>query len=368
MNEELFQTNENGRDEEVRGDLRRGARTAVNEAQVKSAKEIGQGWREINRRSQTAQGNAQQAGFRAEEYHAATFNADAARQGQAARASLPRNNGPVDVEIKVDGKVVAQAQIKNCKTAPRTTAAISAKKYDGQQKIVPADQVEGVKRLAAKRGPDGLGERNFADTSQKASGQLKHEGVTSKPLTYKQAQDRKLGLKMAAGETGKAAKAGAKGGVIVGGAFSSVSNVKALIDGEKTIGEAAGDMVKDTVKAGVGGAVSAAATSAVTAVGTKAGLSVVSKSGVAGAIAGAGLEMGKDVYAWANGEMSGGEVAGRCVDHAASAGGAWAGAAYGALLGAPVPVVGTVIGGLVGGMLGSTASRKVIQGIRALFN
>lgn len=346
----------------------RGAAAIVNGQQMESAAAIGKGMRDLSGINGTRQGNPQQAGFRAEVHHEATFNANAARKGVSVRAERPKGNGPADIHLKQGDQVVAKAQVKNCKTAARTTKAVSAKKYDGQQKIVPSDQVEGVQRIAGKRGVDGLGERNYADTNKSAAARLEHDGAASKPLTYEGAQSKALGARMLVGEVGTAARSGAQSGAMVGGAMSAVGNIMAVKNGEKTVLEATGAVAKDAALAAAGGAVSAAATSAVTAGCARAGMQVLSKGGAPGAIAATGIEVTKDLVAWTKGELTGAQVAGRSLEHAGGAGGAWAGAAAGAAVGSVVPVVGTAVGAIVGGMLGNAGARKAIRGLKWLFS
>jgi len=358
-------------DESVEEQLIAGGRVVVNAQQVAPAAAIGDGLNAIAENNAKNWRAPQKAGFQAEAWHEATFNADGARQGSTVRAQRTTHGAPSDLQIKAEGQVVAEVQVKNCKTVARTTRDISSKKYDGMQKVVPSDQADGVRQLATKRGTDGLGERNYADTGQKAAAQVEHDGVKSKPLKYEEAQSGALGSRMLIGEVGTAAKEGAVSGAVIGSAVSAVSNLRAAVKGEKAPLEAAGAVVKDTGMAVVGGAVSAAATSAVTAGCTRAGLQALSKGGAPGAIASTGIEVGKDLLAWKKGELTGTQVAARGVEHAAGAGGAWGGASAGAALGTvliPIPGVGTLVGGVVGGMLGNAGTRKAIRGLKRLFS
>lgn len=348
-------------------DLTRGASVAVNGLQVGPATEIGNGLRKLAKINGTKQGNAQQAGFRAEAHHEATFNADAARKGLRVRIRTSRPGAAADLQVMDGQSVVAEVQVKNCRSVARTTKAISDGKYDGMQKVVPADQVDGVRDLAGKRGVDGLGERNYADTSVKASGTVEHGGAASQPLTYEDAQSRHLGRRLVAGEVGTAARSGAQSGAVIGGAMSAVGNVVAVVNGEKTVAQAAGAVARDATLAAAGGAVSAAATSAVTAGCTRVGMQALSKSGAPGAIAATGIEVAKDLVALRRGELTGRQVAGRSLEHAGGAGGAWAGAAAGAAIGSVVPVVGTAAGAIIGGMIGNTGARKAMCGLKGLF-
>lgn len=357
-------------DETLERDLVRGAAVAVNSQGVAPAmREVLKGVSELSGINGNNQGNAQQAGFRAEVHHEATFNADAIRKGLRVRAVRLKDNGPVDLHIRREDQVVGKVQVKNCKTAARTTAAVSYKKYDGMQRVVPADQVGKVRNLAKARGVDGLGQRNYADTSKSATARVEHGGAASKPLKYDEPQSKRLGARMVKGEIGSAVRSGAQNGALIGGAVSAVGNIAAAWNEEKTPLEAAGSVAKDVTFAAVGGATSAAVTSAVTAGCTRLGVQALSKGGAPGAIAATGIEVVKDLVALGKGELTAAQVAGRGVEHAGGAGGAWGGAAAGAALGTALcPGVGTVIGGFVGGMAGNAGARKAIRGLKKMFS
>lgn len=342
-------------------DVLQGAAVATNARQVDSAAAIGEGLKNLKEVRSKGYGAPQKGGFAAEVHHEATFNADAARKGLTVKATRTTGGAAADLKITQGDQVVGEAQIKYRKTAAKATKAVSHKKYDGMQKVVAEGQAERVRDLAGKRGVDGLGEHNYADTSRTAADRVEHSGASSKPLSRDAAQSKRLGARMVAGEAGAAAKAGATSGAVIGGAMSAVTNIKAAVSGEKTMLEASGTIVKDTALAAAGGAVSAAATSVATAGCARIGLQALSKGGAPGAIAATGIEVAKDLWALKNGTLNGRQVASRSVEHVGGAGGAWAGAAAGAAAGSVVPVVGTVIGGIVGGMLGNMAARKAIS-------
>lgn len=348
---------------------------AVNSQQAAPAAAIGKGLCDLKGVRSTRQGVPQQGGFAAEVYHEATFNADAARKGLDVRATRTTGNAPADLNITSGDQVVGKAQIKYRKTAAKATSAVSDTKYDGMQKVVAKGQGGRVRELSTKRGVDGLGKRNYADTSRNATEQVEYGGAASKSLGREAAQSKSLGTRMLAGEVGTAAKSGAASGAVIGGAMSAVGNITAAINGEKTAMEATGAVVKDTALAAAGGAVSAAAmsatTAAVTAGCTRIGLQALSKSGAPGVIAATGIEVAKDLMAFNKGELTAGQVAGRSLEHAGGASAAWAGASTGAAIGTvliPIPGVGTAIGGLIGGMMANYAARKAIGGVKALLS
>ena len=88
------------------------------------------------------------AGLIAEELHAMKFNANAA----AARVNLSAQKGPThaahDLSIYKGADEVARVQLKYNGRVASTTKEIASVKYDGMQRVVPADQAEQVRKRA----------------------------------------------------------------------------------------------------------------------------------------------------------------------------------------------------------------------------
>lgn len=343
----------------IEQDVASGTQVASSLREGKALQAILEGKRGIEEVNRTAQANHHQAGFRAEHFHKATLNADAARKGLKVRAELTRPGQAADLRLTDGGKVIGEVQVKNCKSVARTTGAISRNKYDGMQKVVPSDQVEKVRTLAKKRGVDGIGERNYVDTSEKAAARVKAGGAQSSELSYEQAQDPNLGTQMLRSQVATAMTAAAASGAVFGGAFSAVSNIQSVRQGKKTPPEAVKAVAVDTTKAAAAGAVSVAATTAATVVlekMVKRGL-----GGAPGAIVSATMEISKDALAWHQGRLTGCEVGARSVEHAVGSGGAWGGAVAGAAICSPIPVIGPLVGGVIGGMVGSVAAKGSLR-------
>ena len=87
-------------------------------------------------------------GFISEQYHAQTFNLNAAAKGSKYRAEVLKPDGTgygknsVDLVIKdtATGKIVRRYQAKSYKDAQATEKAFAEGDYRGQQKLVPEDQ------------------------------------------------------------------------------------------------------------------------------------------------------------------------------------------------------------------------------------
>jgi hypothetical protein len=306
-------------------------------------------------------GDAQAAGHLAEVWHAGTFNLDAARKGLGGllEAKLSTPNDPVaDLQVLSHGQVVAKAQLKYLRRPAATTKAISEPRYDTVQKVVPSDQVASVRRVAAARGEDGLGNRNFPDTAKRVKGQLEHNGVRSEPLSKAEAEKlvgdqasavKNLRGRGVAGQVAQAALVSAAIGVTT----SALGNL-----GKHHRGEVTGRQM--LLEAGQAGAVSAATAAAT--MGLTVALRRVASANVVGAMAGTMVEIGKDGKALAFGEIDLSVFGERAAKHAVGGAGALAGAEAGALIGTLIfPGVGTIVGGMIGGSLGSLASTKSLE-------
>ena len=88
----------------------------------------------------------------------------------------------------------------------------------------------------------------------------------------------------------------------------------------------------------------------------KSGMSALAKGNAPVAIAITSIEVGKDVFRYARGEMTGAELAVRGGGHAATGVGTWGGAELGTMIGTAIaPGPGTVLGAIVGGIVGGIA-------------
>jgi hypothetical protein len=150
-------------------------------------------------------------GYLAEVHHETTFNADAARKGLPVRAKRTDPYSAADLEIRDRrGLRSGHAQLKYHGSPARTAFAISLTKYDGMQKVVPSDQVSGVRALAWKRGADALGNRNYADTARTVSDRVRGGGAESDPLSL--AGARALARRVRCRTRGKSARSDAGDG------------------------------------------------------------------------------------------------------------------------------------------------------------
>ena len=325
--------------------------------------------------------NQSTAGYAAEVHHKVTFEADAALKGKSnLKVKIgPRggngSKGTPDLTVTENGTKVTEAGLKYRGKATETAFDQSNPFDKGRQKICPSDQVERVKDLAGKRAATGsLKSEDYADTAKNATDKLKYDGVESKPLSKKSAENLaregsnyqidafKIEIKT---NTINAAKMGAASGA----AASVFSNGLDCLNGQKSIKEAGKQVAKDTIKCSVRSATVSAMTTGTKHALIKAGAKNFAKGNMPMAIASTLFDAGGGIYSdvikCRNGELSKSEVAANAIVHTGKAavktGGAMAGAQAGATFGALLGPIGAAVGGLVGGTLGYLAGSDLVS-------
>ena len=327
------------------------------------------------------------AGYAAELHHNETFKADAILKGKNDLIVElgPRggygSKGTADIVIKKGNETVAEAGLKYRAKVTETTFDQSNCFDHSRQKICPSDQVERVKYLANERAKTGtIKAPEYSDTAKNATDKLQYDGVESKPLSKKGAEDLvtkggnysddALKMEMKA-NTVNAAMSGA----VLGAATSTVSNVVDCWKGEKGVIDAGKQVVKDTIKGGARSAAVSAMTTGTKHALIKAGAQNLAKGNAPMAIASTIFEAGgdicNDIKKCCNGEVSKSEVAVNAVKHtskaAAKTGGAMAGAEVGAMIGAFGGPLGAAAGGVIGGTVGYIASSELVSKISDWF-
>ena len=300
------------------------------------------------------------------------FNREAALQGSDLSAVATHYTDPAsaaDILIQKAGSTVGEVQAKSYEHAAQSLRALAKEKYQGMQRLVPSDQVDGQADLLAKRlqnaPPDQLNRPEYQDIQENLSGKLRSGNVES-PGTSRVESDAAvnnpaqtvLTLKgtQALEEIGKAGLTGAAVGGGMGLLFHGMMNAYHAKKGHKTNSEA----IIDTVK----GTASVAARSGVVTAGAKTIAIAARQTGLSGFAAGAGpavvanavLEAGLGVHRYIKGEIGGDELKEQ-VGGAVLRGGAayYCGIAGQVLI--PIPVVGALVGSIVG----YTASAVLLQ-------
>lgn len=138
-------------------------------------------------------------GFVAEEMHAGTFNIDAIRQGSEHRAWTLQDNGYASVDVETNfGKKYSLKYSNTAKTAENMQAALNtdtrAPKYQGQERLIAAEQVDEAQAMAHRRGLKDIANRpdvsrSHMDTEEHLVGKISDgEGVESKELSIKESK------------------------------------------------------------------------------------------------------------------------------------------------------------------------------------
>ncbi len=138
-------------------------------------------------------------GLVAEEWHAGTFNIEAIRQGSEHRAWTLQDNGYASVDVDTNfGKEYSLKYSNVAKDAENMQAAINPDtrnpKYQGQERLIAAEQVEEAKAYAHRRVLKDIDNRPdvsnaHKDTEQHLVGKISDgEGVESKELSIKESK------------------------------------------------------------------------------------------------------------------------------------------------------------------------------------
>lgn len=153
----------------------------------------------INNHSHLNLNVEQLKGYIAEEMHAGTFNIEAIRQGSSHRAWTLHENGYGSVDIQTNfGKEYSLKYSNAAKAAENMQAELNREshtpKYQGQERLIAAEQLDKAKELAQRRTLKNMYTRpdvsySHADTGKHLVGTVSDgEGVESKKLSVKGAK------------------------------------------------------------------------------------------------------------------------------------------------------------------------------------
>ncbi len=312
-------------------------------------------------------------GFMAEQHHVNTFNMQAALERSPFRAEVcvPESGqtyglNSFDLVIKniSTGKIVHQYQCKFGADAAATIALIKSGNYNNQRFLVPAEQVETVKKAFPGKSVEA-----FVGGTDVVS-------IQSRTLTKQQAKELQLDAQQKnsipsnnwnnyntldlAKHIGKnAGLAGVQAAVITTGfnlAAKVISNEK--IDADQTIEIALTTGMDAGIKAATAGAIKVGAEKGIISVLPKGTpISIIAN------IACLGIENIKILGKVATGDLTMTQALDRMGRTSTSMiyGMGWGGkgAALGAAALSWIPIAGPIVGGLVGGMIGYMAGSKV---------
>lgn len=326
--------------------------------------------------------NPQLDGYIAEQYHAQSFNLNAAAKGSPYRAKVLEPDGVRYAENGVDvvitdakGDIVRKYQAKYCRDAKATQEAFEKGNYRGQQKLIPEGQENGITKKTTTfiEAPDGT--RSNPLSKQEAQ-KLRDEAQSGnwKDQNWNAYKNKDLAIGIGK-QAGKAALLGAAIGVSTDIAGKLYRHEK--IDVKEEVKIALEDGIDFGIKAAITGALKVGA--------EKQYIKVIPKGTPAGVIANGvfiAVEDVKILYDFGKGELTIGEtleqmemttasaLAGFAFMAKGSALGAVKGAYVGALFGPEGIPIGMAIGGFVGGVIGYMGGAKageiIVKGRRKL--
>lgn len=310
-------------------------------------------------------------GFIAEQYHAQTFNLNAAATGSEYHAEVLEpskgesyKKNSVDLVIRDKfGKITKRYQSKYCKDPEATRRAFEHGDYRGQQKLVPDGQQADIKIKCTTviEAPDGTTSNPL---SKSKAVQMKEEAQSGnwKELNWNEykTQDLALGI-------GKQAGQAAIQGAAIGVGFDIA---KKVWEGEEITGE---EIVETALVSGADFGIKAAAAGALKVGAEKEIIKVIPKGTPASTIANiahVAIEDVKVVGKMVTGELSLREgidkIEQTTVATTAGLAAMGEGSAIGATIGTVLGPVGTVVGGFIGGtvgyMAGSKAGETIVKG------
>lgn len=329
-------------------------------------------------------------GFIAEDWHAGTYNIDAARQGlNGHQASAIRQPSPGDIRVDTpEGSRIVES--KYWKTPEKTATELSHAKYDEMAKVGPSDQLDGIKEYAnrqALRNQDIRPEKSdsYQNTAETANDRITVE-AESTPLSHEKmramAKDLKDGKEIdpkkygittenyvtwndVFRESGEAAANAAILTAVLKSAPHIWHVIKDFVDdgtlNKDEIKRAGYAAVSGSVEGGLRGGIAAAVTTS-----CKAGLLGEAYKNINPTVVGAATVVAMNAvsnsFKLYNGDISGSEFAEACLrDSFVVSAGVW-GATIGQGL-VPVPILGAVIGNLIG----STIATFVYEGSKEFF-
>lgn len=138
-------------------------------------------------------------GFIAEEWHAGTFNIDAIKKGSEHRVWTLQETGYGSVDIDTNfGKQYSLKYANVAKDTENFQAVLNrdtgAPKYEGQERLIAAEQVDDAKAWAHRRGLKDIENRpdvshSHLDTEEHLVGKISdREGIESKELSIKESK------------------------------------------------------------------------------------------------------------------------------------------------------------------------------------
>jgi len=306
----------------------------------------------------------------AEEWHAKTFNIDAAVKRKDVKAIVLKRNTKNSVDISIfdsSGKECRRYQLKYGKDAKTTASYLEDGNYRGQRPLVPSDQVKEVTEIRVRSGRSPAVDR------------LEYDGVESKPLSREESERLKekvrekvdvfnweetVTFKDVFKEVSKDAAKFFFISLIMRGTFRLA---RGIFSENTTVRKELLNFLKSDLKENIISSIKVAVSGALI-VASKKGfirilknaspLKIVTLVEVGFKSVGVIVRMVTGKVSFVEGIK---EITNHALHTAAGIGGASLGSTIGATVGSVIPVVGTFIGGFIGGILGALLSEIAVD-------
>ncbi|MDF9840777.1 MULTISPECIES: hypothetical protein [unclassified Paenibacillus] len=304
-------------------------------------------------------------GFIAEQYHANTFNMNAASSGSPYRAEVlqPKpgqtyKKNSVDIVIKDgQGKTVRRYQSKYCSDAKSTSSSFENGNYRGQRRLAPEGQSEAVKKSCAQlEAPDGTVSNTLSKQQAKS---LQRDAQSGQSINHSWNE---FQLKQLAAGIGKEAGVAALQSAAIG---TGIDLAVKLYRGEEIKHQ---EILENALKTGADTGVKVALAGALKVAVEKGAVKMIPKGtpvSTLTSIVTVGVENIKVIKKVSDGELTLLEglnemevtTVSTIAGILASTEGMVTGAAIGSVFGPP----GTLVGGFIGGIVGYATGSKVAE-------
>ena len=306
----------------------------------------------------------------AEEWHAKTFNIDAAVKRKNVEAVVLKRNTKNSVDIRIldeSGKECRRYQLKYGKNAKVTASYLEEGNYKGQRPLVPSDQVEEVTEIRVKSGKSPAVDR------------LEYDGVESKPLSREEAERLKEKVRKRLDvfnweETVTFKEVFKEVCKDVGRSFMLLSLIKGAVrlgkgifSSNTSIKQEFLEFLKEDLKENVISSLKVALSGAILVSARKGFIKFLQNIPPARILmfVETGFRSLKIIKGMVTGDIPLSEGVKQIVVNTAKIASsmyfATAGATIGGAIGSFIPVVGTVIGGFIGGVLGALFGETVVN-------
>jgi hypothetical protein len=315
--------------------------------------------------------NAHRAGHMFEVMHGLSFNLDAIKHHDSARAVVTEwvpggsQTSASDINVVHGDSVVAEAQAKLYESASGAAHELARDRYQGMQRLVAADRFDAVQSLLDRKvtlHPSGINAEHFKDAHAHVTASLHYGHVSSDPTTYADAHH--AALDPTGWIDGEAHEAAAREFLAGVGAAAGVGAVlTAVVNGAGSAARVrAGDM--SPAEAAITACAAAGRTMARSAgaggigqgleLGAHAGAvsDALSQGALPIALGRAAVGIAEAGFALAKGDIDEAEFAARAAETSTRTAVVWAFGSIGQTV-IPIPVVGAMVGAFVGQMVGT---------------